>query len=131
MTTTRARRLTAAEVVATSGLTYRQLDYWCRAGVLGPERARGPGTGYPREWTPEDVAILCALRRLRGLGTRCPDLARAERLLRSSSVAGPGWLVLLDGKLSRFVPDAALAVEDLLAGKVAAVVRFDPEEGQP
>lgn len=51
------------EVLERTGATYRQLDYWIRAGYLHPLRRRGgEGTGSPRVWPDaERMAILaCA-----------------------------------------------------------------------
>jgi len=54
--------LTSREVVALSGCTYRQLDYWART-LRGMDRffvdhAKTPGSGNHRRWTPDVVPVL-------------------------------------------------------------------------
>jgi DNA-binding transcriptional MerR regulator len=74
----------AREVVRALGVSYRQLDHWCRRGVLG-ERFVGPGSGAFRLFTLQDVAKIAAAKRMRDLGLeldRIRDtLARAEELV--------------------------------------------------
>lgn len=57
MTTIYPPRLTlSADVVALTGATYRQLDYWVRTGVVTPERnPGGAGTGHERGFTSAQV----------------------------------------------------------------------------
>lgn len=45
-----------------TGATYRQLDYWCRRGMI-PGLEAGPGSGFGRLWSSEAVeaAQLLAL----------------------------------------------------------------------
>ena len=45
-------------IADTPGLTYRRLDYWCRAGYLGQGHARPVGSGYQRNFSAEEVARL-------------------------------------------------------------------------
>lgn len=48
---------TAAEVVARTGCTYRQLDYWCRRGYV-PGHTKAAGSGNRRRFTNADVEHL-------------------------------------------------------------------------
>lgn len=45
-----------------SGATYRQIDYWTRAGVIRPT-VPADGSGSLRGWSDEDVVVLTALAR--------------------------------------------------------------------
>lgn len=45
-------------------VTYRQADYWCRAGVMGDALAETDGSGSRRRWTGEDVLVLAAVARV-------------------------------------------------------------------
>lgn len=70
VTMTEQRTHSATEVVRMiPGITYRQLDYWCRRGYVTPSAAprlwRGelanpstPGSGHHRMFTDADVARL-------------------------------------------------------------------------
>lgn len=42
----------AAQMV---GCTYRQLDYWCRAGLIPGQADVKPGSGGRRAWTESDI----------------------------------------------------------------------------
>lgn len=45
--------LTSEQVVARTGISYRQLDYWTRRGWFSPVEGSGQGKGNPRRWYPE------------------------------------------------------------------------------
>lgn len=70
------------------GITYRQLDYWCRKGWLRPDEAN-TGSGTRRTFPPDELrvaALMAVLTREAGLR---PD--RAEMFARQ------GWLDLDGG----------------------------------
>lgn len=43
------------------GISYRQLDYWVRQGIIGGGQNCCPGSGNRRHWTDEDVQRLRAI----------------------------------------------------------------------
>lgn len=43
---------------AMAGISYRQLDYWCRNGTLAPKL---PGSGQSRSWTFEEIVVMSRL----------------------------------------------------------------------
>lgn len=51
---------TASQVLALTGITYRSLDYWCRAGLLSPDLTTRHGSGRYRTFTLDDVAVIDA-----------------------------------------------------------------------
>jgi MerR HTH family regulatory protein len=51
------------ETARLAGISYRQLDYWCREGALGPELQRPLGSGRRRRFTAQDLTALRAVRR--------------------------------------------------------------------
>lgn len=57
---TRDESFSSTEVLKLTGVNYRQLDHWSRAGYLG-EAVEGTGSGFPRRYTVEEVAIVRAL----------------------------------------------------------------------
>lgn len=60
------------EAALMAGITYRELDYWCRRGAINPNDGASPGSGRPRRWTPTEVEWLIELghvqRRVRAVG---------------------------------------------------------------
>lgn len=45
----------SAELLGEAGITYRQLDYWCRTGLLQPIGDANPGQGWSRRFPEEQV----------------------------------------------------------------------------
>ncbi len=57
----------AAEI---AGITYRQLDYWARTGLVGPSLARATGSGSRRLYSYRDLLELRAVKSLLDAGIR-------------------------------------------------------------
>jgi hypothetical protein len=80
----------------TLGITYRQLDYWCRIGLLHPGRQipDHQGSGSARTWTATELEVARAMGKLTAAGL--PPRA-AERVARAGSPCeiAPGVLVQL------------------------------------
>lgn len=104
MTVVAAETYMSREVVRRSGATYRQLDYWCRAGLFG-EQLRGRGSGRRRGFTEEDVKVARGLARLSAAGC-----------LGSGGGGAAAW------NIDRFAAEIREAVE---AGLVAATIVAD------
>lgn len=86
------------DVQKQAGVSYRQLDYWCRAGLL--EYEGGENSGYPGFFQPEEVAAVELLGRLsaRGLSPTSDIAKRAVAAARSGQGA-----IVTDGPISVFV----------------------------
>lgn len=56
-----------SDVCAAAGISYRQLDYWSRVGVLR-ELPRPGGSGWPRLYDPGEVDVACCVARLMSAG---------------------------------------------------------------
>lgn len=81
----------APRVCRLTGITYRQLDYWCRTGVIKPA-VESRGSGTQRMFTEEQVEILKVLARLRQVGV---SLQRLRPIAHRLAEAGArGWLVV-------------------------------------
>lgn len=82
---------TSAEVADQAGVSYRQLDYWERCGVIPATRAR-VGSGHPREWTDWQARIVTVLASyVRVVGTvPTGDLARLARVV---DLHETGWAI--------------------------------------
>ena len=67
--------LTSTDVIAASGLTYRQIDHAATRGLLHPERRAGrTGTGYARIWPRGELDVACRMGLLIGAGV-APEVA--------------------------------------------------------
>jgi DNA-binding transcriptional MerR regulator len=71
--------VSAQELVAEAGITYRQFDYWCRTGLLSALKATAtaryaaksanePGSGYVRWFGADQLAKAVTIRRLLDAG---------------------------------------------------------------
>jgi len=83
-----------------TGLTYRQGDWWCRAGLLVPAGGPHPGSGQGRRFSEREVWVASVLAELRRLGGTLDVLRRVASQLRLDDPAmvgtiyvGPeGWI---------------------------------------
>lgn len=56
--------VTSQDLCIHAGITYRQLDYWCRTGLLVPYTDPTPGSGTPRYFEQTAVDLAVTVRRL-------------------------------------------------------------------
>jgi DNA-binding transcriptional MerR regulator len=47
-----------------TGATYRQIDYWCRIGLISPIGKSTPGSGYYRQFDEEVVPRVALIVRM-------------------------------------------------------------------
>lgn len=129
----------SATVAQVCGISYRQLDYWCRVDVFGGEHGEGRGIGRPRRFSASEVQVIdaCAtisgalagprltdgLRRVaRRVEEWLPGNERADRVLLWASIddAGVvergGQVVDLVGGPAAIAPWSPVEVLERLAG---------------
>jgi DNA-binding transcriptional MerR regulator len=70
------------QVCAVVGITYRQLDYWARTGLLRPSIADARGSGSQRRYSYTDVLELKVIKRLLDAGISLQRARRAVECLR-------------------------------------------------
>jgi len=110
------------------GITYRQLDYWARTGLVSPSIRKAEGSGSQRLYSFEDIVRLRVIKRLLDAGVNLEriraaleELARQGRTLSDVTLASDGRTVyaidddrqLLD-LLQRGQGVFAIAVEPLI-----------------
>jgi DNA-binding transcriptional MerR regulator len=109
--------MTSDALVAASGCSYRQLDYWCRNGVLVPTLSTArPGSGGQRRWSRKDTRVVHVCARLAAMGATLPVLRHVAAMLRAFRDDEWAGSILVDegGRVSR------PAGEDWRARPVAA-----------
>jgi len=72
------------QVCAIVGITYRQLDYWARTGLLHPSISRARGSGSQRLYSYSDLVQLKVIKRLLDSGVSLQAARRAIDCLRQS-----------------------------------------------
>lgn len=70
------------EVCQLLGITYRQLDYWIREGLMAPSVARGRGYGTARRFSFDDFVYLELISQLSDLYVPSPSIKKALHHLR-------------------------------------------------
>jgi DNA-binding transcriptional MerR regulator len=101
---------------AAAGITYRQLDYWARTGLVQPSVRPAHGSGSQRLYGFRDVLVLKVVKRLLDAGVSLQSIRAAVRVLRSAELAElAGMTLMSDGAaVYRCVSPDELA--DLLRG---------------
>lgn len=99
----------APQVCALSGTTYRQIDYWCRTGLLQPE-VPARGSGSQRLFSAREASVAWALGRLSELG---PGFLMDLDCLRGLREWG-GWLLVTPAGCSHVTDLAGLPGDRLI-----------------
>jgi DNA-binding transcriptional MerR regulator len=104
------------QVCAVVGITYRQLDYWDRSGLLGPSMQEASGSGTQRLYNFQDIVTLRVIKRLKDAGTSLHKIRQAFDQLEAQ--VGPDWreqdITLLSDGTSIFAATSPEEVVDLL-----------------
>ncbi len=104
------------QVCAIVGITYRQLDYWDRTGLLGPSMQTATGSGTQRLYTFQDIVTLRVIKRLKDAGTSLHKIRQAFDQLEEE--VGPDWreqdITLLSDGTTIYAARSPEEVVDLL-----------------
>ena len=104
------------QVCALVGITYRQLDYWARTGLLVPSIAQAKGSGTKRRYSYHDVLELKVIKQLLDAGVSLQRARQAVDCLRDNlSVDLAAASLILSGSNSVLATSNGEIV-DLLAG---------------
>ncbi|WP_374203087.1 MerR family transcriptional regulator [Streptomyces sp. ST2-7A] len=83
---------------AAAGITYRQLDYWARTGLVEPSIRPARGSGTQRLYGVRDVLVLKVVKRLLDAGVSLQSIRAAAVVLRAADPAElPDMTLLSDG----------------------------------
>ena len=80
--TSRDEGFRGPQVCKLVGITYRQLDYWARTGLLRPSIADARGSGTQRRYSYHDVLELKVIKQLIDAGISLQRARRAAECLR-------------------------------------------------
>ncbi len=72
------------QVCSIVGITYRQLDYWARTGLLHPSISQARGSGSQRRYSYTDLVQLKVIKRLLDAGVSLQAARKAIDCLRSA-----------------------------------------------
>ncbi|EME99136.1 MerR family transcriptional regulator [Streptomyces mobaraensis] len=80
---------------AAAGITYRQLDYWARTGLVEPSVRPAYGSGSQRLYSFRDVVVLKIVKRLLDTGVSLQNIRTAVQHLRSRGMADLAQMTLM------------------------------------
>ena len=72
----------APQVCNLVGITYRQLDYWARTGLIKPSIQTAQGSGTQRRYSFTDIVQLKVVKRLLDAGMSLKKIRSAMSILR-------------------------------------------------
>lgn len=98
------------------GITYRQLDYWARTGLVVPEIRGAKGSGSQRLYSFRDILILKVIKRLIDAGISLQQIRTAIEHLRSRGVNDLSEVTLMSDGVTVFECTSDDEVIDLLKG---------------
>ncbi|MEC4019869.1 MerR family transcriptional regulator [Streptomyces sp. H27-D2] len=101
---------------AAAGITYRQLDYWARTGLVGPSVRPAYGSGSQRLYGFRDVVVLKIVKRLLDTGVSLQNIRTAVQHLRSRGLADLTQMTLMSDGATVYECSSPNEVVDLLQG---------------
>lgn len=101
---------------AAAGITYRQLDYWARTGLVAPSIRSAAGSGTQRLYSFKDILVLKVVKRLLDTGVSLHNIRLAVQHLREHGVDDLARLTLLSDGTTVYECTSAQEVVDLLQG---------------
>lgn len=99
-----------------AGVTYRQLDYWARTGLLEPSVRNVSGSGHQRLYSFRDVLVLKVIKRLLDAGVSLQQIRVAVATLRDHGVKELAGITLMSDGASVYECTSDDQVIDLLRG---------------
>jgi DNA-binding transcriptional MerR regulator len=101
---------------AAAGITYRQLDYWARTGLVEPSVRAAHGSGSQRLYGFRDILVLKVVKRLLDTGISLQQIRAAVQHLRDRGSDDLAQVTLMSDGVSVYECTTADEVVDLLAG---------------
>jgi DNA-binding transcriptional MerR regulator len=99
-----------------AGITYRQLDYWARTGLVQPTVRPAGGSGTQRLYSFRDVLVLKVVKRLLDTGVSLQQIRIAVTHLRDRGVQDMAQITLMSDGASVYECTSADEVIDLVQG---------------
>jgi DNA-binding transcriptional MerR regulator len=101
---------------AAAGITYRQLDYWARTGLVEPGIRGAAGSGSQRLYGFRDILVLKVVKRLLDTGVSLQNIRTAVAHLRERGVDDLAQITLMSDGASVYECTSADEVVDLVQG---------------
>ncbi len=99
-----------------AGITYRQLDYWARTGLVEPTVRSATGSGTQRLYGFTDILVLRVVKRLLDSGVSLQQIRSAVEHLRERGVDDLSRITLMSDGASVYECTSDDQVIDLVQG---------------
>lgn len=105
-----------ATACSAAGISYRQLDYWARTGLVEPSVRTATGSGTSRLYGFRDILVLKIVKRLLDAGVSLQNIRTAVNHLRNRGVTELESVTLMSDGASIYECASADEIIDLLQG---------------
>lgn len=105
-----------ATACSAAGITYRQLDYWARTGLVEPSVRGASGSGTQRLYGFRDILVLKIVKRLLDAGVSLQNIRTAVDYLRTRGVTELERITLMSDGASIYECSSPDEIIDLLQG---------------
>jgi DNA-binding transcriptional MerR regulator len=99
-----------------AGISYRQLDYWARTGLVEPSVRPATGSGSQRLYSFRDILTLKVVKRLLDTGVSLPNIRLAVAHLRERGDADLTGITLMSDGTTVYACTSPDEVIDLVQG---------------
>lgn len=99
-----------------AGISYRQLDYWARTGLVTPEIRAAGGSGTQRLYSFRDILMLKVVKRLLDAGISLQQIRAAIEHLRARGVQDLTEVTLMSDGVSVYECVSNEEIIDLVRG---------------
>jgi DNA-binding transcriptional MerR regulator len=103
-------------VCSAAGITYRQLDYWARTGLVEPSIRGASGSGTQRLYSFRDVLVIKIVKRLLDTGVSLQQIRTAVQHLRARGTDDLATITIMSDGASVYECTSADEVVDLVQG---------------
>ena len=101
---------------AAAGITYRQLDYWARTGLVEPTVREAAGSGTRRLYSFRDILVLKVVKKLLDAGVSLQSIRTAIATLRDRGVEDLAQMTLMSDGTTVYECNSNDEVLDLVQG---------------
>ena len=99
-----------------AGISYRQLDYWARTGLIEPTVRGAKGSGSQRLYSFQDILLLKVVKRLLDAGISLQQIRTAVQHLRARGTDDLTRVTLMSDGVSVYECTSNDEIIDLLQG---------------
>jgi len=102
------------EVCKLVGISYRQLDYWARTGLVTPSIREAGGSGTQRLYSFQDLVQLRVIRKLLDTGISLHNIRKAVVYLRENVASEPSSITLMSDGVRIYACESEDEIIDLV-----------------